>query len=81
MLACCYRNSLALAADNALRSIAFPAISTGAFCYPREQAARVASETIEAVLAVTAVIERVHLVIYEMQDARSFLENHNFDEG
>jgi O-acetyl-ADP-ribose deacetylase len=35
MLACCYRNSLALAADNGLRSIAFPAISTGAFCYPR----------------------------------------------
>ena len=81
MLASCYRRSLALAADNALRSIAFPAISTGAFCYPREQAARVASETIEAVLAATPAIELVHLVFYEMQDARSFLENHNFDEG
>jgi O-acetyl-ADP-ribose deacetylase (regulator of RNase III) len=78
MLACCYRNSLALAADNGLRSIAFPAISTGAFCYPRDQAARVASETIEAVLAGMTAIERVDLVFYEMQDARSFLKNHNF---
>jgi O-acetyl-ADP-ribose deacetylase len=81
MLACCYRNSLALAADNGLRSIAFPAISTGAFCYPRDQAARVASETIEAFLAGTTAIERVDLVFYEMPDARLFLENHNFDKG
>jgi O-acetyl-ADP-ribose deacetylase (regulator of RNase III) len=78
MLACCYRNSLALAADNGLKSIAFPAISAGAFCYPRDQAARVASETIEAVLAGMTAIERVDLVFYEMQDARSFLKNHNF---
>ena len=34
MLAACYRNSLALAAESGLRSIAFPAISTGAFGYP-----------------------------------------------
>jgi O-acetyl-ADP-ribose deacetylase (regulator of RNase III) len=81
MLASCYRNSLALAAEKELRSIAFPAISTGAFCYPRGQAARVASETIEGVLAARTTIERVHLVFYKMQDARTFLENHNFDEG
>ncbi|MDT7603110.1 MAG: O-acetyl-ADP-ribose deacetylase [Acidobacteriota bacterium] len=46
LLAACYLNSLRLADENDLRSIAFPAISTGAFGYPREEAARVASETI-----------------------------------
>jgi O-acetyl-ADP-ribose deacetylase (regulator of RNase III) len=46
LLAACYLNSLRLADENALRSIAFPAISTGAYGYPREEAARVASETI-----------------------------------
>jgi O-acetyl-ADP-ribose deacetylase (regulator of RNase III) len=50
LLAACYLNSLRLADENALRSIAFPAISTGAYGYPREEAARVASETISSYL-------------------------------
>src|SRR5215468_5485322 len=41
-LACCYRNSLALAAENGIRSIAFPAISTGVYGYPLELAATIA---------------------------------------
>lgn len=41
MLAACYRNSLVLAVQQSLRSIAFPAISTGIYCYPREEAAAV----------------------------------------
>src|SRR5438552_11031366 len=41
-LASCYRNALALAAANSLKSIAFPAISTGAYGYPIEDAARIA---------------------------------------
>jgi O-acetyl-ADP-ribose deacetylase (regulator of RNase III) len=43
-LANCYRNSLRLAADNNLVSIAFPAISCGAYGYPIAEAARVAVE-------------------------------------
>jgi len=70
MLALCYRNSLALAADNGLRSIAFPAISTGAFGYPPEQAAPVVSETIESVLIAGNLPEQVLLVFYEAEDAR-----------
>ena len=46
LLADCYRNSLALAEENELDSIAFPAISTGVFGYPVEEAARVALGTV-----------------------------------
>jgi O-acetyl-ADP-ribose deacetylase len=46
LLADCYRNSLALAEENGLDSIAFPAISTGIFGYPVEEAARVAMGTV-----------------------------------
>ncbi len=42
LLADCYRNSLRLAAENGLKSIAFPAISTGVYRYPKEPAARIA---------------------------------------
>ena len=45
-LASCYRNSLAVAAAHDVRSIAFPAISTGVYGYPPEEAARVAIATV-----------------------------------
>lgn len=44
----CYVNSLTLASDHGLRSIAFPCICTGAYGYPVEAAARVAVETVHA---------------------------------
>lgn len=51
LLASCYRNSLELARQNQLHSIAFPSISTGAYGYPLEKAAKVAMETVSAWLA------------------------------
>lgn len=48
LLAACYRNSLALAAANDVRSIAFPAISCGAFGYPLELAVPLAVATVDA---------------------------------
>jgi O-acetyl-ADP-ribose deacetylase (regulator of RNase III) len=78
MLASCYRNALMLAAENELHSIAFPAISTGAFGYPRHQAAPVVSQTIESVLSSATIIEQVRLVFFEEGDARSFLKHHKF---
>jgi O-acetyl-ADP-ribose deacetylase (regulator of RNase III) len=78
MLASCYRNALALASEKCLRSIAFPAISTGAFGYPAERAAPVVSETIESVLTAGTLVDQVRLVFYEAEDARLFLENQRF---
>lgn len=46
LLASCYRNALELAEENELSSVAFPAISTGAFGYPAREAAEIALKTI-----------------------------------
>lgn len=48
LLAACYRNSLGLAAANAVRSIAFPAISCGAYGFPIDQAAEIAVREVTA---------------------------------
>ena len=50
LLAACYRNSLALARDHEVRSIAFPAISCGVYHYPPEQAVAIAVQTIRDTL-------------------------------
>jgi len=77
-LASCYRKSLELATQQGLRAIAFPAISTGAYAYPREQAVIVASQTIESVLRRAVAIAEVRLVFYDPEDAAIFLQNHKF---
>ena len=46
LLAACYRNSLALAAEKSCRTVAFPCISTGVYGYPVEEAARIAVRTV-----------------------------------
>jgi O-acetyl-ADP-ribose deacetylase len=48
LLASCYRRSLEVAAENGIATLAFPAISTGAYGYPVEQAARIAVSTVRA---------------------------------
>jgi O-acetyl-ADP-ribose deacetylase (regulator of RNase III) len=78
LLAACYRNCLALAVEHELRTIAFPSISTGAFGYPREEAALVSSEAIEAFLSTDMLLNEVRLVFYSRGDANVFLRNHRF---
>jgi O-acetyl-ADP-ribose deacetylase (regulator of RNase III) len=78
MLAACYRNSLALAAEHGFRSIAFPAISTGAYGYPADHAAPVVSETIESVLSAGTPVEHVRLVFFKEADAKTFLKHQTF---
>ena len=59
MLAACYRNALGLALEHGLASIAYPAISTGAYSFPPERAALIALRTVLAALGDNAAIERV----------------------
>lgn len=78
LLAACYRNSLGLASRSALGSVAFPSISTGAFDYPRHEAAVVSSEAIKAFLEIDDKLE-VRLVFFTPDDAEVFLKHHRFD--
>ena len=77
-LAACYRNSLALAVQYSFRSVAFPAISTGIFGYPREEAAAVASSAIQDFLSGDTTLAEVRLVFFSATDADVFLRNHRF---
>jgi O-acetyl-ADP-ribose deacetylase len=80
LLAACYRNSLQLARDNGLHTIAFPAISTGVYGYPLNEAAKVASGAIERFLSENTTIQEVRLVFFSPSDADAFLKNHSFPE-
>ena len=59
LLAACYRNSLALAVENGLKTIAFPLISTGVYGYPLEEATPIALREIKAFLETHPDFERV----------------------
>jgi len=64
LLAACYRNSLQLAAEHGVRTIAFPAISCGVYGYPLDEAARIAVREVRAFLAHDGRIETVYLVCF-----------------
>ncbi len=64
-LADCYRNSLALAEENGLASVAFPALSTGIFGYPVDKAAPVALRTIAEFLQGAENVRLVRMVLYD----------------
>ena len=63
-LANCYRNSLRLAVENGIRTIAFPAISCGAYRYPIRQASRIALETTKDFLGANDKIDKVFFVLW-----------------
>jgi O-acetyl-ADP-ribose deacetylase len=65
LLASCYRQALRLAEDRGLRSVAFPAISTGAFGYPADDAARIALGTILEEAPRLDAVERVRFVLHD----------------
>jgi O-acetyl-ADP-ribose deacetylase (regulator of RNase III) len=64
LLANCYRSCFALAEKHQLRSIAFPSISTGAYGFPMDRAARIAVTECKAFLAHNATVEKVVLVCF-----------------
>jgi O-acetyl-ADP-ribose deacetylase (regulator of RNase III) len=69
LLASAYRESLKLASASNLSSISFPSISTGAYGYPVEQAARIALKTVTAFLSKATSIKEVVFVLF---DSRTF---------
>jgi O-acetyl-ADP-ribose deacetylase len=65
ILANCYRNSLQIAVENGIRTIAFPAISCGAYGYPIREATRIAVETTRDFLATEDKIDKVTFVLWD----------------
>lgn len=74
LLAACYRNALALAVSQGLRSVAFPAISTGVYSYPRAEAAAIASRAVREFLSSDDSLQEVRLVFNSAEDADVFLK-------
>lgn len=69
LLASCYRNALALAAEHGAASIAFPAISTGVYRFPAERAAKIAVDTVSEILTASTLPERVAFVCFDGETA------------
>jgi O-acetyl-ADP-ribose deacetylase (regulator of RNase III) len=73
LLANCYRNCLQLARENDIRTIAFPAISTGVYHFPLDRATRIAVQTVRAELAGQDLPEQVTFVAFS-PEARAAYE-------
>ena len=74
LLANCFANALNLADEEDISSVAFPAISTGAFGYPIEDAAEVTLRTILQHLPELTHVNKVRLVLFDHQDFEVFSE-------
>jgi len=72
LLAGAYRTALALARAHECRSIAFPAISTGIYGYPLEEATRIAVETVRAFGEDAGTIEQVHFACFDPQTLETY---------
>jgi len=72
ILANCYRNSLQLAVENGIKTIAFPAISCGAYGYPIREATRIAVATTREFLANTDKIDKVIFVVASDEIFRAY---------
>jgi O-acetyl-ADP-ribose deacetylase (regulator of RNase III) len=72
LLAGCYRNSLQLAVQHRLATVAFPAISCGVYGYPIEEACRVAVNTAAEVLERHPSLERVIFILFSADDLKVY---------
>jgi O-acetyl-ADP-ribose deacetylase (regulator of RNase III) len=79
LLAACYQNSLLLALEHQVASIAFPSISTGVFRFPKPEAAKISSQTIKQFLTANHQIKEIRLVFFQEEDARVFLDHQEFE--
>ena len=72
LLADAYRNSLILAVENGLKTIAFPSISTGAYGYPIEQAAGVALEVVVGFLKRDDFLSEIAFVLFDRRTISAY---------
>ena len=75
LLAACYRNSLALAAENHCRSVAFPCISTGVYGYPIEEATRIAIREVRRFLHAEGAESKSHAESAEPAESKPHAES------
>ncbi len=73
----CYSNSLDLAVQNNIKTIAFPAISTGVYGYPQDLASQVAAKAVQERLSQTQDIEKVIFIFFIREDKDIFLKHCN----
>ena len=81
LLASCYRNSLTLAVERDIRTIAFPAISTGVYGFPMERATRIAVKETVRFLEDRTAIEKVTFVCFSSRDREVYLAVMDRAEG
>lgn len=72
LLASCYRSSLALAAEHGLRTVAFPAISTGVYRFPLERATAIAVAEVRSFLATSPLPEVVIFVCFRPEARQAY---------
>lgn len=74
LLAACYRNSLELAASKGIKSIAFPSISTGAYRFPINRAAKIAIEEVYDFMNTPSEIQRIIMICFDEETYRIYKE-------
>ena len=72
LLAEAYKNSLNVAQEKELRSIAFPSISTGAYGYPVDKAARIALATVKNIIEKNSSLDEVVFVLFSEEDYQEY---------
>jgi O-acetyl-ADP-ribose deacetylase (regulator of RNase III) len=74
LLANCYRNSLALAEQYSIKTMAFPAISTGVYSFPLERSTRIAVSEVKSFLERNSSLEKVLLVCFSERAYQCYLD-------
>jgi len=72
LLANCYHNSLKLAVENGIKTVAFPAISTGVYRFPLERAVKIAVSEVKKLLKANNLIEKVVFVCFDEETKKCY---------